>query len=328
MYSKLRKIIFLTLMIILIFTSCAVKKVNEKDDDIKVVTTYKVATNIVLALNGVDDIVGIHDGGLKEKLYTELKRDKENNVLEVGSKKHGINVETILALKPDVIIMYDSHGKEDNNIKTLEDNGIKVLVISPEDILSLKKEILRVAKAIGKEKNGEKLVQYFEEKEKFVKERVENITNKKRVFIMGARGFLSTTSGEFYQSKLVELAGGNDIFSDLKGSWNQVSIEEIMKRNPDVIFSLMYTVGGSKEEIINSDYKLKCIDNGEVYRIPSNIEAWDMPTPSSILGIMYVSIKLYPERYSDFNFKDEVNNFYKMFYRKSFEELGGNFSEL
>ena len=54
--------------------------------------------------------------------------------------------------------------------------------------------------------------------------------------------------------------------------------------------------------------------NGNVFRFPSVIEAWDYPTPSSVLGVLWLTHMLHPEVYSMEQYLEEARDFYSEFF--------------
>jgi iron complex transport system substrate-binding protein len=320
-------VLFLSLLVLL--TGCSkdtsVKKEStKKSSSIRVITTYKPATDIVLALGGKNKLVGISDGGKKDPLLVNLDGNLASKLAEVGGKKTGVNIEQILALKPDVVILYPTK-ESDDTLKKLVAQNIKVISINPESIASLQSDILKVGDAIDESENAKKVVAYYKEKTQDVTKKLASVKNKKTVYLAGSSGILSTCSGDFFQHEMIEAAGGIDVASKLKGGWNNVSVEQVIAWNPEVITSVMYCPDGSPTKIMeNANLQtVRAIKNKNVYQIPSNIAAWDMPQPSSILSILWMSKTLYPEEFKDLDIHQVTNEFYKNFYGKSFDELGG-----
>jgi iron complex transport system substrate-binding protein len=60
--------------------------------------------------------------------------------------------------------------------------------------------------------------------------------------------------------------------------------------------------------------KLKAVTTGCVYPCPIGAFWWDRPSPEAILGILWLSKKLYPEVLADIDLKDESRIFYREFY--------------
>lgn len=295
-----------------------------KEESIRVITTYKPATEIVLALGGKDKLVGANDGATSDYVLDSLGLSEAGKIAEIGSKKNGLNIEAIVALKPDVIIMHPTK-EGDDTVQKLLDQNIKVVTINPESQELLQADIVKVGEAIGEVENAKKLIAYYDEKIKYITEKLSSVEKRKTVYIAGAHGFLSTCSGDFYQHELVEIAGGIDVAGELKGGWNDVSVEQVISWNPDVIASVMYCPEGKPEDILKRSeiQGLNAVKNKEVYQIPSNIAAWDMPQPTSVLAILWMSKTLYPEVFTDLDIQAEANEYYSSFYGKSFDELGG-----
>jgi iron complex transport system substrate-binding protein len=158
-----------------------------------------------------------------------------------------------------------------------------------------------------------------------IKKNIPEDGSRKTIYLAGARGVLSTSSGTFFQHHMMEAAGGLDVASELKGGWNEISVEQLMNWNPDVIASVKYCPDGKPEEIYANDKlsNLNAIKEKQVYQMPSNIGPWDMPEPKSILGIMWMSKALYPEAFESIDLEKEANYFHEKFYGVSYDELGG-----
>lgn len=111
-----KKGLILLAALMFFFTGCASalkKETNQGNNKIRVVTTYKPATDIVLALGGKDKLVGVSDGGKKDPVMVKLDESWASKLAEVGSKKNGVNMEQIVALKPDVVILYPTKESDD-----------------------------------------------------------------------------------------------------------------------------------------------------------------------------------------------------------------------
>jgi iron complex transport system substrate-binding protein len=110
-----------------------------------------------------------------------------------------------------------------------------------------------------------------------------------------------------------------------QGYWTNVSLEQLLQWDPDEIVLVQYAP--YQVEDILQDVKwqgIRAVKNKKVYRFPSLIESWDMPTPSSILGILWFTHHLHPGEYPESEFANDVTEFYEKFYgvKIPFEEFG------
>lgn len=51
-----------------------------------------------------------------------------------------------------------------------------------------------------------------------------------------------------------------------------------------------------------------------LYTVPSEIEAWDYPQPSSILGLLWMTHILHPELVTEDDYVKEAREFYKTYF--------------
>jgi iron complex transport system substrate-binding protein len=84
--------------------------------------------------------------------------------------------------------------------------------------------------------------------------------------------------------------------------------------NPDYIVLTSYCSDTINDVLDNPKLKdLKAVKNRDVLRMPSYILAYDLPAQESILGIMWLSNKVYP-RVVDFDIAKEARDFYMKVY--------------
>jgi iron complex transport system substrate-binding protein len=302
----------------------------KKSDDttFRLISAYKPATSIVLALGAEDYLVGIHGRPKSNKVIQSLYDKSDYNLTNVGGRKSGYNIESIIALEPDLIILPPMDESE-ILIQKLKEFDINYLCINPESVESLKSSILEIGKSINRIERAKTLVTFFNKYLDKIQSRISGSFDKKRVYIAGPYGYLSTISQDLYQHEMIELAGGRDVSSHLNGSWNEISIEELIKQNPEIVFSVPYMkpdVNFDSNDFAKS--KIIAYQNQAIYKIPSSISSWDTPEPQSILGIIWMSKKIYPDLFSDIDMIELTNGFYNEFYGKSFQKFGGSLDEI
>ncbi|OGF46996.1 MAG: hypothetical protein A2452_01335 [Candidatus Firestonebacteria bacterium RIFOXYC2_FULL_39_67] len=157
------------------------------------------------------------------------------------------SLEKILMLKPDLVLAGGGVQKE-LAIK-LSTMGIPVLTLYPKDLNQVLMDAVLVGKAAGKEKEALTLVNSLKERIKAVKEKAKNRKKPKVYFEIWNQPVTSAGKGSFID-ELISLAGGENIFSDIDKTFPEVSVEEIIKRNPGIIITAyMEKKGKMKKEI-------------------------------------------------------------------------------
>ncbi|HLQ85052.1 MAG TPA: ABC transporter substrate-binding protein [Salinisphaeraceae bacterium] len=164
--------------------------------------------------------------------------------------------EAILAVEPDFIIG-SQRSFLDNAAGTrarLAALGIQTYVTKARQPATLDNQVYwqirDLARIFGVEQRGEQLIRSMRARISAISARVRDIEEPVKVFYMvgGQGGTVQTAAGDSLDSRLIELAGGRNIFAELDGYLAQVSWEAIIARNPDVIV-LSYCCGGSPQAL-------------------------------------------------------------------------------
>jgi len=339
--KKFKKIISLFILGILMSTfvvGCGSNNVESKDNKVtvvdqlgreveldgtpeKIISSYYISTSLLINLGVQDKLVGIEAKAKTREMYKKVAKELID-LPAVGTSKE-INIEECANLNPDLVII-PTRLKE--FIPKFEELKIPVIAIEPETLDQFKETVKLIGKAVGKEEKANKLVNYYDDTISKVKELNKNLTEKQNVYLAGSDSVLKTCTSKMYQNYMFEVCGGENVTKELTdGYWTTISVEELVKKNPDVIYMVGYA-SYSKDDILK-DERLKgvnAINNNKVYVFPSTLEAWDYPTPSSMLGILWLENNLHPDLYSKEDYIKDAKEFYKEFYdiEVSEEELG------
>ncbi len=276
----------------------------------RIVSGYYISTSALIALGLEDRLVGIEAKADKRPIYS-LAAPELLELPNVGTAKE-FDLEGCIALEPDLVIL---PIRLKDQIKTLEDMGITVIGVNPESQELLEEMIRMIGKLTGA-KNYERLLDYYEEKEGEIENIVSSVDAKPKVYLGGNSSFLSTATKNMYQSDLIERAGGTNVAGYIEDTyWANISYEQLIEYNPEYII-IASEADYSKEDVLNDDNLkgIKAIEEGNVYEMPSEFEAWDSPVPSSILGKMWLTSILHGDKYPYDKFVDEAYDFYKELY--------------
>lgn len=294
-----------------VVTDALDRKVEIKGTPERIASSYYISTALLVSLGVQDKLVAVEGKAKSRELY-KMAAKNILNLPSIGNAKN-INVEEIAKLKADLVII---PTRLKNFIPQLEKLNIPVIAIEPETLDGFINTVNVISKAVGKEERGKELVDYYNKTIDKVKDLTKNIKDKKSVYLSGTSNVLRTCTGKMYQNYLIETCGGVNVTSNLKdGYWANISVEELIKYNPDKIYIVQYA-DYSKDDVLK-DKRLQginAIKNKQVYVFPSKIEPWDYPTPSSALGMLWTINNLYPEVYSSKEYEKAAKDFYKKFY--------------
>src|SRR6056297_2403289 len=303
-----------------VITDMAGREVEVPDQVNRVVTTYRSATQFVFCLGVQDRLVASDLSFEKISLFQKLYEGEK--LPNVGSKRHGLNLEQIIEVDPDLVILFP-YNDGPKVAKKLKEFGIASIIIVPESYAQIKETTRILGKALDAEKRAEEVIDQYNKILKIV-DNTNEIIDRKEVYFANYDLF-DTVGTNMLQTSMIELAGGINPAKEVKDGFIKTSLEELMNWNPDYIIISQY-YSGTIEVLLNRPelQALKAVKNKNIYRFPSKVEPWDFPSPSSYLGIVWLAKKLYPEKYTDLDIEQVVEKYYDTLYDKSYSELGGS----
>lgn len=302
-------------------TDQAGRKVTFEKPAEKIVSCYYISSSLLIALGLQDKVVGIEMKADSRMIYKKAAPGFLS-LPAVGSGK-GINAEEIAKLDPDLVIL---PLKLQDSVQTLETLGIPALIIDPETVEGFIACIDLIAKATGAAERGESLAAYTREKMEEIKNKTADLADKPTVYLSAGSSYLNTCTSKMVQNDILTMAGGQNVSASLTdGYWQTVSPEQLLEWNP--AYFLMVSYADYTAEDITGDSRLQGIDaleNRRLYTFPSLLEPWDYPTPSFVLGVMWLTSLLHPDIVSEEDYKQEARSFYKTFYdiEVSDEDIG------
>ncbi len=222
----------------LVLFSCG----NNKENAGTAAATEKSADSVrIVSLSGAvsETLAGL---GMEKNLVgvdvTSTYPASLNSITKVGNT-HNLNIEAVLALKPDYVISMKERGIKPEQATQLLQAGVKVWVIDQEySIDGTKKFIGMLADSFGKKEAGNKLTTAID----VAYQALPKYDTKPSILFIYARGAgaLSVCGRDMPMAKMIELAGGSNAAADLEG-FKPVTAEALIKQNPDGI--LLFSSG-------------------------------------------------------------------------------------
>ena len=275
-----------------------------------VVSCYYITTYALIALGQKDKIVGLENKADTRALYA-LAAPELPELTQVGTLKE-LNVEAVASLDPDLVIM---PKKLADNAQTLEDLGITVMVVDPETQEGLETMLTLIGQACGAEDAAQALLDYNHQQLERAAQMTQDL-DKPTVCLLGNSSYLTVAPAAMYQNDLIEQAGGVNAAAGIEEDyWADVSYETLLSLAPEVLVipsGAEYTADDLLADAQLAD--LPAVKNGAVYTMPQGLDEWDSPTPSGILGVLWLTSVLHPDAYSFADFIADAQNFYQTFY--------------
>jgi len=289
--------------------------VIEKEPE-TLVSGYYISSSLLIALELDDRLVGIEAKAAKRPIY-KLAAKELIDLPSVGSAKE-FDLEGCAALNADLVIL---PLKLKDTAATLEELGIQTVLVNPESEALLTEMIDIIATATNTVARAEELKNFINSTKDMLAEKLANV-EAKNVYLAGNSSVLSTAGNKMYQNGMIELAGGKNVASEVDDKyWVEIDYEQLLAWNPDYII-IAAEAEYTAEDVLADATLSECsaVVNGNVYKMPSDAEAWDSPVPSGILGSVWVAGILHSDVISSEESDNIIEEFYETFYGFKYSE--------
>ena len=217
----------------------------------------------------------------------------------VGGSFGKYSSETIVSLKPDLVLAAEINSPE--LVQSLQDLGLTVYLLpNPTTLEGMYNNLATLAQLTGHEKETQKLVEALQKRVKAVQEKVAGAAAKPLVFYeldsTDPNATYTTGPGTFVDL-LIQMAGGQNLGGALQGQWAQISTEELIVKNPDMIVlgDSAYGVTADSVKQRTGWEALQAVQNGAIFPFDDNLVS--RPGPRMVDGLEAMAKLLHPELY-------------------------------
>jgi iron complex transport system substrate-binding protein len=208
------------------------------------------------------------------------------------------NVELILAAKPDLVIGVPSPANR-SPVESLQELGLRILIVDPEGVESIFTSIRAVAGAVGTPERGERLIEDIRRRMASVLARLDDAPVERVLMLVGRRPMVAAGAGT-YLDELIRLARGVNVAAPIGQRWPSVGIEFVVEAAPGVIID----AGMGNEEADAEDRRafwhgfpaIPAVERGRVH--PYGDFALLRPGPRVAETLEAVARLIHPERFS------------------------------
>ena len=144
-----------------------------------------------------------------------------------------LNVEKIISLAPDLVIG-TADGNQPEAVALLEQAGIPVFIVNPRSIRAVMDTVVAVGRLCGVEDRALALAR---ELTRQVDGIIHSIESRERplVFLQVNTRPIMTANKDTFLNDLIVLAGGRNLAEHEPITYPRLSLEEVVRRQPDVI---------------------------------------------------------------------------------------------
>ncbi|OMP90695.1 ABC transporter substrate-binding protein [Raoultella terrigena] len=316
-------------------TDQAGREVTLPDRVNRVVVLQHQTLNLLVQLNAADDVVGVMSSWKKQLGPAFARFMPAIEGLPTPGDLTQVNIESLLALHPQVVFV--ANYAPQAMIQQIQNAGIPVVAVSlrqdadgeknkmnpsmadEEQAYSegLKQGIRLIGEVVNRKAEAEELIRYTYRARAQANAPVADIADGQRVRVYMANPDLNTYGSGKYTGLMMKHAGAlNVAAASVKGA-RQVSLEQVLQWNPQVIFVQDRYPQVVKQIIADPQWQgIDAVKNHRVWLMPEYAKAWGYPMPEALaIGELWMAKKLYPSRYSTVDVDARAQDYYQRFYR-------------
>lgn len=326
----------LAVVMVLSLAACGTQSSPQTDDTTRVFTDSvgrevevpvqidKVALSgpmaqIVLFALCPDKLVGVSNAWSTEaEQYLDEKYFTMPEIGQLYGGKGELNLETLLQSGAQVVIdVGEPKGSIKEDMDSLQQQtGIPFLHITA-NTKSYPAAYRMLGDLLNMKDEAQTLAAYCEKIYDRTVSIAGSVEKANVLYVTGDAGQNVIASGS-YHAEILDLLTNNPAVVDdpsSKGTGNEVSMEQILTWNPDVVVFAPESIYATVQDDA-AWQSVTAIKNGAYYEVPFGPYNW-MGFPPSVqryLGMMWLSKVLYPEATAQYDLFDDVHEYYELFY--------------
>jgi iron complex transport system substrate-binding protein len=206
------------------------------------------------------------------------------------------NLEEIVSLMPDIILATSINRRE--TVNALDHIGLPVYVTDPHSVEEMIASVEHIGSAIGVEKAATALSETLHARMADLDRRVSGAAQRRVLFVVWTEPLISVGRDTFIADAL-RRAGGRSVV-DTSAEWPHVSMEEIVKLQPEFLIFASAHAGDAQHDLETLRARpgwrnLKAIQQGNVVVIS---DAINRPAPRMVDAIEQLARALHPDAFA------------------------------
>ncbi|HSG81595.1 MAG TPA: helical backbone metal receptor, partial [Gemmatimonadota bacterium] len=173
--------------------------------------------------------------GVSDRLVARSRYDVDPALAHLPSIGQGLtpSIENLAALQPDLVIAWPGNPSS-NVIERLQELGVAIYSPEIQSLADVRRVFHELGALLGSEQVADSLVASIDAGLEEVRAAVAGLGRPSVFYVIWYDPPTTTGSGNFVND-LIEIAGGRNVFADAPGLWPQISLEEVVSRQPDIV---------------------------------------------------------------------------------------------
>ncbi len=253
----------------------------------RVISLIPSITESIVAIGGAPSLVG------------RTRYDTDSSIVHLPSVggTSDPSIEVVASLTPDLVIVWN-----DSERSTIREQvtrlGIPTFAMRAIDTADVLRNIRTIARLLDRNAAADTLLARLRAEMAEIADESRGHKQPSVFFLLWNDPPLTASPATFI-GQLISLAGGRSIFDDARASWPTVSVEEIVRRDPDIVVVPVGEMRPTSVERIKELpgwRDLRAVRNGSIFTIPADLSNRPGPHIAAAARILRDSIRVLSSR--------------------------------
>jgi iron complex transport system substrate-binding protein len=235
--------------------------------------------------------------GAADRLIARTRWDTDPRIASVPSVDNALtpSIEWLVSRQPDLVIAWPDVQSR-STVERLVQLGIPVYSSRVETLADVDRAITHLGIMLGIEARADSLRSALRAALDSVRARVAGRSPRTVAYLIGIQPPMAAGPGTFID-ELITIAGGRNAFGDAASKWPMVSLEELLKRAPDVL-----VISAGEEDAPGLSDRLSeragwrglaAVREGRTHAVDAG--RYNRPGPAVVLAVRELAALLHPE---------------------------------
>ncbi len=263
-----------------------------------VVCLINSALNDLYMLGAADVVTGIDLWTYNNTQTYEVLSQIDERIANKELPAVDGNVEAIVALKPDVVLIW---ALAEDQIKALEEQGIKVVGIQVNTFDDVYTKLHTVAKLVGKEQRAQEIETYAKGQLKSIADKTAELKEKKTGIFVWGPSLLDLAGNPSTGQDLLALSGIDNAARDVAQEHFVANMEQVLQWNPQSIIMWNNNDADPQDYLGAQEWQtVRAVQDGNVFEVTDDMTFFcDLWTVKYFFAVEAIAKSVYPELFND-----------------------------
>jgi iron complex transport system substrate-binding protein len=236
--------------------------------------------------------------GAADRLVARSDFDTDPDLAYLPTVGQGLtpSLEQLTMLQPELVVAWPDNATR-SVIGQLADLGVTVYSPEVQTLADIRQTTRELGAMLGLEEKADSLLTFIDMELEATQRAVAG-RERPMVFYVVWPDPVTTAGPGTYIHELILIAGGRNVFDDAPGLWPQVSLEEVVQRDPDIVLLSQAGEGPLDVERLRGSVgwrELEAVREERIFQVDANL--YNRPGPGVSEAVRRLARLIHPDAF-------------------------------